>query len=136
MTRMIADTTFLFDEIRDAPGGPQAGVIPQRFRPTLQATLDPCQVVLREARLATGAAGVLQPGAPRRGQLPDPAIHRLAMHAESAGDFCFGEAVLQQPRRLKSAALKGGEITSHTGGVSHTRSIADVRGFVTIFYET
>ncbi len=136
MPRMIGHPTLALDEVRHAPSGPQARVIPQGFRPPLQAALNPVQISLAHARLTTRPPGLRQPGPPARGHLLRPTIHRLPVHAHAAGDFGFAQAALQQPRRAQAPALQGIKVSSHAGGVSHASSIADRHGFVTILYES
>lgn len=126
MPRMIGHPTLARDEVRHSPSGPQARVIPQGFRPPLQAALNPVQISLAQARLATGP--------PARGQLLRPAIHRLPVHAHAAGDFGFAQTALQQPRRAQAPAFQGIKVSSHASGVSHTSSLSDRQGFVTILY--
>ena len=61
---MIGNPAFLLDQMGDTAGGPQTGFVAQSFRPAFESLLDLAEILRAQARLASGTARLLQPGAP------------------------------------------------------------------------
>ena len=98
LRRIVTYPTFLFDQVSYAPSRPQTGFVSQRFRPAQQSAFDAPQVGCLQARLASGAPGLLQ---------------RLASARQSAGpsDSLTADArppggPLPPEERLAAAALR------------------------------
>jgi len=64
VTRMITHPASLLDQMDHPVRGPQAGFIPQRLRPAFKSALDLVELLRTQSRLASGAAGLLQPSTP------------------------------------------------------------------------
>jgi hypothetical protein len=111
---MVSDPAFLLDQVRHPPRRPQTGFITQSFRPALQPALDLVQVLLPEARFASGAPRFPQTGQPGSLQLLGPATDRLAMGSDLPRHFGLMDSLVQQPRRPQAPLF-----TSHdTGAVA------------------
>lgn len=95
MARMIPDGALALDEIGDAPRGPQARVVPERFRTPLEAVLDAAQIGRRQPRLAPSASGLLQGRPAPAFQLLRPSAHRLPMDPNLSGHFRLTQPALQ-----------------------------------------
>src|SRR6202030_2372679 len=77
MSRVITHSAFLFDQMGYPVRRPQTGFIPQRLRLAFESLLDLADLLRTQARFASGAASLLQPGTPFGFQLGCPLTHRL-----------------------------------------------------------
>lgn len=116
---MIPDPALALDEIGDAPRGPQARVVPERFRPPREAALDAPQIGRRQPWLAPGASRLLERRAAPTFQLLCPSTHRLSMHPHLSRHVCLTQTALQQAGRLQPSRFQRVEIPSHPGWISH-----------------
>src|SRR5208283_4684769 len=57
---MTGNSTFLPNQMGHTAGGPQAGLVAQRFRTAFESPLDLAQVLRAQPRLAPGTARLLQ----------------------------------------------------------------------------
>ena len=94
MPRMITHPACLLDQMDYPVRRPQAGFIPQRLRPAFESILDLVDLRRTQSRLASGAAGLLQPSTPLGKQLGRPLTHRLPVRAHSA-QLPTGSGLLQ-----------------------------------------
>ncbi len=108
-----------FNQIGDAPRRPQARAISQGLGATHESLFNPPDIGRRELRRPSGARRALQRLPPARGELPRPAVHRLAMHADPTRDIGFADIVLEQARRLQASPLQLHAIDRDTGWMSH-----------------
>ena len=132
--RVVAHSTFFFDQVRHSPGGPQTGFVAQCFGAALQSAFDASQVCGTQAWLAPSAPGLLQGLLSARGQLLGPATHRLPMHTHLPGHFRLRNALPQQPCGEPAPLFQFLEVPPNTFWVSHALNIAQESSDVTILF--
>ena len=84
---MVDNSTFLLDQMGDALGGPQIGLVTQSFRTTFESLHNLPEILCAQARLAASTARLLQSGAAFISQLDRPLTHRLAMRSHAPSNF-------------------------------------------------
>jgi hypothetical protein len=97
---MVANSTFLLDQVRDTPCRPQTGLVTQSFRTALQPVLDLLKIFGTQPRLASCTSRFPQTGDTGLFQLLSPAAHRLPMGSDLPRHFGLMDSLFQQPRRL------------------------------------
>ena len=117
----VLDPAFPLDQIRDAPRRPQARAISERFGAAFESRFDAPQIRRGELRWPPGPRGTLERLATAGCQLRRPAVHRLAVHAESARDLGLAQAFFEQARGVQAPPLQLHAIEPNAGGMSHAR---------------
>jgi hypothetical protein len=85
--RVITNLTFVLDQMGHTVRGPQATLIAEVLRPTLEPAFNLLYVLRTKSWLTARATGSLQPLASVLSQLGRPLTHRLAMRAHLPGYF-------------------------------------------------
>lgn len=119
MARVIVDPALALDQIGDPPCRPQARVVAERFRATLEPALDPLKIGVAQSRLASRPAGFLQRRPPPALELLRPTADRLAMDTDLSRDLRLRDALPQESRGVQSSLFQRIEIPSHPGWISH-----------------
>src|SRR5262249_21970249 len=84
LRRVVLDPACPLNQIRHSPRSPQAGLVAESFWPTLQALLDPSQVLGMQARPPAGTSHLAQGPFATLLEFLGPTAHRLPMHPNSA----------------------------------------------------
>jgi len=116
---MVADSTFLLNQVGHPPRRPQTGFVTQCFGPVLQPALDLLQVFGTQARFASSAPRFPQTGQPSGLQLLGPATDRLPMGPDLSRHFGLMDSLFQQPRRPQAPLLQCLKVSPHSCRVSH-----------------
>lgn len=132
---MITHPASLLDQMDHPVRGPQAGFIPQRLRPAFKSALDLVELLRTQSRLASGAAGLLQPSTPIGLQLGRPLTHRLPVRAHPACYFRLAQAFRKQTPRAHAAPLQCLEVPAYPCWKSHAPSLTQNTSNVTILSE-
>src|SRR5712664_421157 len=108
---MVADSTFLLNQVGHPPRRPQTGFVTQCFGPVLQPALDLLQVFGTQARFASSAPRFPQTGQPSCLQLLGPATDRHYIIK-----YSIGPANEPSSPWCKSGFLKKKDCVIHSGG--------------------
>jgi len=95
MAGVIANPAFFLDQVGDTRRSPQAALVAQSLRPSLQAAFDAPQVFRAQPCFASGSSGPLQRPQPAFFHLLRPATDRLSMSADAAGHLRLVHALAQ-----------------------------------------
>jgi hypothetical protein len=122
------------DQASDPLGGPQSGGKPVRLRIVFKPGRHLSQLRAAQTRFASRAPWMVQRLDAALFPRGIPASCGLVAHAESSGDFGFGQALFEPSGGFEAASLQGLEITFHAFGVSHTPLDNATPKMFTIFY--
>jgi hypothetical protein len=118
---MILLPSLSLNQIGHTPGRPQRSAIAQRFGPFLQTFAQFLQLDRLQAGFAARSCGLAQ----RLGPLLVPGLmppaDRLAMNAQSAGDFALMDASIKKPGRFESPPFQFIEIAFNAFWITHAR---------------
>ena len=126
---------FALDQVRYAPGGPQAGFVSQRFRAALQSPHDAFQLGRAQAGLAPGATGAVERLPAAVVELFGPAAHRLPVHAHPPSHLGLRHSLAQQMCAQQTPPFQFLElfgISPYSSWISHAPNIPQETGYVTI----
>src|SRR2546422_9187267 len=84
MAGVVADPAFFLDQMGDPRRRPQAALVAQRLRPSLEAAFDSPQIFLAQSRFPSRSSGPLQPPQSAFLQLLRPATDGLSMSTDAA----------------------------------------------------
>lgn len=99
---MVAHTARLSDQAGNPLGRPEARRKAQRLGAALEPRDDLASIGLGQLRLPSGAAWVLECGAPSGRERRRPAIHGLPVHADPSDDLRLAESLLHRRGGLRS----------------------------------
>src|SRR5712672_1466416 len=115
------------------PGSPSTGWFhTQRLRPAFESILDLLDLRRTQSRLASGAAGLLQPSTPLGKQLGRPLNHRLPVRAHPACYFRLAQALRKQTPRAHAEPFQSPEVPAYPCWKSHSSSLTHNATNVTI----
>jgi hypothetical protein len=89
MARVVEHPALFFDQVGDPSRCPQATLVSQSLRPSLQATFDAPHVFPTQACFASGSSRPTQRPQPAFLQLLRPTTYGLSMSTHTAGHFCL-----------------------------------------------
>lgn len=117
-------SSLSFDQIGHAPGGPERGTIAQRFGALLQALAQLLQLLRLQAGLAARPCGPAQGLGPLLLPSLMPATDRLAVNAQSSGDFSLAQTTVKEPGSLETPPFQFVKITPNTFWITHGRNLS------------
>jgi len=120
MALVIANLKFLLDQVGHTGTGPQRCLIAQLLWASQQELFEFPPLLLIQARLAAGAAGLPQSRLAFRPVLLHPARYGLPDHAELPRNLGLSLSTFPQLDRLKATLLQSIKIASHSSRISHT----------------
>src|SRR5437588_9775073 len=132
MAGVVADPAFFLDQMGDPRRRPQAALVAQRLRPSLEAAFDSPQIFLAQSRFPSRSSGPLQPPQSAFLQLLRPATDGLSMSTDAATNFRLVYALPQQFGRLTAALFQPYEVPANSCWISHAETVAQKIRNVTI----
>ena len=132
MAGVVADPAFFLDQVGDPRRRPQAALVAQSLRPSLEAAFDAPQVFRPQAGFASRSSGPLQPPQSAFLQLLRPATDGLSMSTDAASNFRLVYALPQQFGRLTAALFQPYEVPANSCWISHAETVAQKIRNVTI----
>src|SRR5207244_464001 len=132
MAGVVADPAFFLDQMGDPRRRPQAALVAQRLRPSLEAAFDSPQIFLAQSRFPSRSSGPLQPPQSAFLQLLRPATDGLSMSTDAASNFRLVYALPQQFGRLTAALFQPYEVPANSCWISHAETVAQKIRNVTI----
>ena len=132
MAGVVADPAFFLDQVGDPRRRPQAALVAQRLRPSLEAAFDSPQIFLAQSRFPSRSSGPLQPPQSAFLQLLRPATDGLSMSTDAASNFRLVYALPQQFGRLTAALFQPYEVPANSCWISHAETVAQKIRNVTI----
>ena len=124
MAGVVADPAFFLDQMGDPRRRPQAALVAQRLRPSLEAAFDSPQIFLAQSRFPSRSSGPLQPPQSAFLQLLRPATDGLSMSTDAAGHLRLVYALPQQFGRLTAALFQPYEVPANSCWISHAETVA------------
>lgn len=121
--RMVPDPEPALDHLRHPLQRPERGPVSRRPWPRSEQALQPPQLCRRQLRFPSRPPRVLEARPPLVGQLLLPAIHRLAVHPQLAGDLGLRAAAREQPHGRQAPLLQRLEIPFPAGWMSHPSNL-------------
>jgi len=136
MAGVVADPAFFLDQMGDPRRRPQAALVAQRLRPSLEAAFDSPQIFLAQSRFPSRSSGPLQPPQSAFLQLLRPATDGLSMSTDAASNFRLVYALPQQFGRLTAALFQPYEVPANSCWISHAETVAQKTRNVTILCDS
>jgi hypothetical protein len=124
MTGMIGHAALLLNQVRHPARRPQAGLIAQRFRTTLQTLHYALAIRFAETWFSTRPARLLQAGSPFLSEFRGPLANRLTVCAHPPGHFRLRHALLQQPGSVHSPPFQCCKVSANPCWESHAPTLA------------
>src|SRR5437660_11614498 len=113
MAGVVADPAFFLDQMGDPRRRPQAALVAQRLRPSLEAAFDSPQIFLAVSRFPSRSSGPLQPPQSAFLHLLRPAPPRLSFSPPSASNLRSVYVLPLQCGRLPPALSPPYEFATH-----------------------
>lgn len=124
-----------FNQVGDAPGGPQPGAIAQHFRAFFESEAQLLQLLRQQPRLATRPTGFEQSLGALFSPRLMPATDRLAVDSQFTGYLALTEATVKESGGLESPPFQAIKIALYAFWIAHAQTIAGVMRRVTILCE-
>src|SRR5438105_10298848 len=136
MAGVVADPAFFLDRIGGPRRRPQAALVAQRLRPSLEAAFDSRQIFLAQSRFPSRSSGPLQRPQSALLQLLRPATDGLSMSTDAASNFRLVYALPQQFGRFTAALFQPYEVPANSCWISHAETVAQKIRNVTILCDS